>query len=851
MFKRLFTAFMVIAVAGFGIAGAGEPLRVAVSEALAPGGFELSIGEKREFEAASRKTGVPGARIGLRIRAFARTQKPAGGWTEAMKITVNGQLLERFTSNRQPRLVNRPDTFQLIQGPEMRYNGSQWYNRQLRVWNLCYGMAYTPEKPFNPNFKEDVTDFVFDIDDLVAPGKPIAVSVMNAAVQSKAGDRKLNMAVPVLELVVLSGGTITERQTVDAASAAPPAPPANVKTIRSVPLETKRFILQAGENRELTGPIIKNSIKVNRTERVGLRIRAFAESETYGGGWAMLMQLAVNDRLVERLNSDHQPRLVNRPDTKQLTGGPNVRYNGSSWYDRFMKSWDVCYGPDYISGKPFNVHFKEDVVDYLFDVDDLIAIDAPVRVKIINVADQSEGLRNLIKLKDARFPLVVLSVELVVFENPADRGAASKTIPGPTAAESDALRKRIREIPELSVEQYAAELAELRRAYRIFPKYERHTLRGEVIPGHLWIDYDSRNRNAESYIPLLDEAKNAGVGLIKVHSYWADINALGPFRPRNDGDAADFRKLIDLCHARGFKLLAYVSPGWVKLNKDYNDAWNFSDPLCKPVGGIQWGRVCTNSPEFRSFFYQGVQQLFNEFPVDGIYVDFGVHPRDERICQTSGHVHAFNSDPSIYASSDDVMNKLYALCRKNGKLMYLFAESIPNVENFCDVQYVGESTPSMAAHRERHGAFHGNIFFLPMNHAFTYYSPREVYASTMALGHFPIFSYARHMKQDEEKKWFFHFLPLWSAMSKPGTHIYRNVTPGAFASAIPADGMLTAYVNTDTYCVLANFGDKPANFTFAVSVEDMESGLKTATITVPERDLRIVRLAPAPDGRIP
>ena len=237
------------------------------------------------------------------------------------------------------------------------------------------------------------------------------------------------------------------------------------------PLIKKRLTLQAGESQSYKGGRLKTTDKKWGNKRVGLRIKAIALSQSFNGGWTMIMQLKINGRIVDRFNADNQPRLINRPDVKQLTGGPNKRYSGSAWYDKYMKSWDVGYGSNFMPREQFNPYFKEDITDYIFDVDDLVEADYPVEVEVINVANKADGLVKLMQQKNYKFPLAVAKLELVIFENPADRIAASKNIALPTAEESRAMRERVRKFEELSADEAKAYLSELDRARKLFCNY--------------------------------------------------------------------------------------------------------------------------------------------------------------------------------------------------------------------------------------------------------------------------------------------------------------------------------------------------------------------------------------------
>ena len=614
-----------------------------------------------------------------------------------------------------------------------------------------------------------------------------------------------------------------------------------IKIAETIPLAPQKQSIAEGESLEYSLPIVKKSDgSWKKGHRVGLRIHAFAQNTAYTG-WTMLMRLAVNDKLVERFDCNRLPRLINRPEIKKMDGGEHARYYGDPWYVSYAKSWDVCYGPDFVEPpERFLASFEEDVTDYLFDIDDLVAVDAPIKITVTNIANEIGGLQKLTAATGRRFPLVVKEISLQIFENPEDRAPASKRIPPPTKEQSAAATARLSPLPPFSVERERAVLNAMKFAEDNFRNCERIDKRGNVIPGHVWLSYDSNAKNSDSFIPQLDLAKEAGVGLIKVHAYWADIHGKSPFLLRDAETEKDFLHLIDLCHERGMKFIVYASPAWVKLNKAYDKRWEFSDPSMKMLKPQKWGLACTGSPEFRSFFFNGIDTLFKTYPVDGIYIDHGIYDEKERACQAEGHIHPFAKSDN-YASSDDLLTKLYALCKAHGKLLYLFAESKPGTENYCDVQYVGESTPSMQAHLDRHRSFKSNLFFLPMAH-FTYYSWREVYACTMPLGHFPLLSYPWKRVEGDDCLWFRHFLPLWTALSQPGTRIYRDIKESPVITSRFDKAIVTAFVNDAVYLVVANLNYKPQNIAFSKEMLNLENGSKAQTFTVPERDLLILRM---------
>ena len=163
--------------------------------------------------------------------------------------------------------------------------------------------------------------------------------------------------------------------------------------------------------------------------------------------------------------------------------------------------------------------------------------------------------------------------------------------------------------------------------------------------------------------------------------------------------------------------------------------------------------------------------------------------------------------------------------------MYVFAESVPNTQGYCDVHYVGESTPTMEAHRERHREFEGNIFFLQMM-AYTYYSQREVYGTTMSLGHFPLMTAYSQRDPEGEALWFRYFQDYGAKC-----HSRERMSTGAWKSPVEGvpekDIIVTAFVNSSCYIVISYFR-KLETRRSASDAENLETGTKAARY-VPSR----------------
>ena len=618
-----------------------------------------------------------------------------------------------------------------------------------------------------------------------------------------------------------------------------------VKILKTVPLAGEPVAVAPAAEQRWRAPVLKSLHAPSEGKRVGLHIRAFAQSATRADAWTMLMQIKIDDTLLERFNELKQPRLINRSDLKNVVAGPNRKYSGTSWYNRYYRSWDVVYGSEFRPGVKFSRIFQEDVTDYLFDIDDLVRVGEPFTVTVANIADRNERLMQELKQSRRTLPLKIVTAEVVIFENPADRAARAKVIPPPAEEAIQAFHKRIPRMNEATPEAIRAELLELSRGAALFAECGKHVQTTNFMPGHLWIGYDSSRGQAEKFIPILDQARRAGVTVVRVPETWADSAGAGAFQTGSEAAEKDFRRLIELCHQRKMKIIVHVSPGLVRRNRQYRTEWEYSAKATVPGEDGRRGQVCPGSPEWRSFFFAEVRNLFDRYEIDGICVEPGINGAEETRCTQSNHVHAFRETGNPVFSTLDMLTRLATLCRRRGKLCYILADGLPNLSSICDGQYVGKDTPLMRTYFNRHSGYAGGVWFLPMTRSFTYYSMREVYGSVMVAGHFPAFLYDE--QGDWKSEWQFYrcYLPLWAAMNRPGTHIYRQITATPLLKKIPSRLTLTAFVNSSTFLVVNNSGASSAECAFTRELTDLETGETAGTFRINERDFRIFLLPPA------
>ena len=570
-------------------------------------------------------------------------------------------------------------------------------------------------------------------------------------------------------------------------------------------------------------------------------MNAYIKSKIDNNGWTILLNVDVNGSLLRQYTANNMLRLLNKTNDIRTLNYKTSKYAGEPWFIGHADGWNVIYATGFpTDGQPM-VCFDFDATEYIFDIDDLVQVDSPLKITITNIADKRPDLMKLHTTDNWDFILVVKDVELIKFRNPEDRVPDSIELPPPTKEQQEAFKSRIREFEPYSLEFCTTELQNFQFAEANFADCKRHRIfDGNYEPGHIWLAYAAFNHNAAKFAPVLDEAAAAGVKIVKVHAYWADMYGVSVFRP-NPQDEEDFKLLIRMCHDRGMKLMVYTSPGWTMITDEYDTAWEFSDVKVSAQKRRQWGNVCHGSPEWRSYFFSNVQKLFDTYDVDGIYVDYGLGSGREETCTKPDHIHPFAKSEEKRAFAIDMLTQLYAICQKNGKKLYLFAESVPGMEKCCDWQCVGESTQTMEAHRLRNVPIEGNLFFLIMTHYYTYYSIREIYASTMPYGHFPILNVDRKTTPGEVP-FYYYFFPVWKAMTMPGTHLYREINQTPLLENIPNDCVVSAFVNTDTYVVISNFGKKAAEINFTRPLENLETGEIVGSAEIPINDLGIFRL---------
>ena len=133
----------------------------------------------------------------------------------------------------------------------------------------------------------------------------------------------------------------------------------------------------------------------------------------------------------------------------------------------------------------------------------------------------------------------------------------------------------------------------------------------------------------------LDDIAAGGAKTVVIHDSWTKY--FGQMVP---ADSARFRKLIDVCHKRGMRLLVYIGYGLARTApelKGKHDEWSVVpiipwDPGYKPEMRA-FDATCPRSG-WADWLVAGCDKLFTDFDLDGLYFD---GTSEAWVCQNQAH----------------------------------------------------------------------------------------------------------------------------------------------------------------------------------------------------------------------
>ena len=139
--------------------------------------------------------------------------------------------------------------------------------------------------------------------------------------------------------------------------------------------------------------------------------------------------------------------------------------------------------------------------------------------------------------------------------------------------------------------------------------------------------------SAENYFAMLKKAKvqmamiylQSHLGLCNWQSKTAKTHAYFDKHPQ------EIRRIIDMCRADGIKVMGYYSLNFNRVAYDAHKEWSMlgADGLsdAERWSNDRKGLCCPNNLEYREFVYRQIDEMLDEYEVDGLFFDMLYWPQ--------------------------------------------------------------------------------------------------------------------------------------------------------------------------------------------------------------------------------
>ncbi len=402
----------------------------------------------------------------------------------------------------------------------------------------------------------------------------------------------------------------------------------------------------------------------------------------------------------------------------------------------------------------------------------------------------------------------------------------------------------------------------------------------------------------------LDRLQGHGIKLLQVFDDWNDSLRLFGGTKYTALNPDGFRRFIDMAHRRDIKVLAYISTGFLQwTDPDFRQEWSPVGSRCS-LGFWDMARCAPASPGWRAYLLPRVMRILDDYGVDGLYNDAGyfTNAAKSKFPESSplkvpaeDEVACFEETPQYDGALTDLLALIYAEVKRRGGIFKLHVDGAlePQTggQKVYDYLWVGEGvnnadglreavknhTPYVVPCIDMSFAKVGNedeqylhaIPYLqfPLLHAgrpFTgergmipgvqYVSDndfwmqrcREVWKHYQAHPDGPhVYSGwdavpPRAETRPTHARWLKRYLPL----VEEGTWAWLEIGESSlFASPLPEQVVASAFVNRESYLVLANYGQTPAELDTAANYvsTDLPSAAPHKRWNLPPRSLQILR----------
>jgi len=295
-------------------------------------------------------------------------------------------------------------------------------------------------------------------------------------------------------------------------------------------------------------------------------------------------------------------------------------------------------------------------------------------------------------------------------------GAAGTLASGGSAAAGDEQPSRQHEEAPPAIWSYAAEdhrrrLESIRTCERAIRGCLRKHLITQYLPAHAAYnmgEYPSRTRwEPNDYDEQeLDRLRAHGIQILQVFDEWNDSLRLFGGDKYTPVNPAGFRRFIDMVHARGMKILPYVSSGFLqRTDPDFRPEWSREGDFLT-LGYWNMARCSPASAGWRAFFLRKALAVLDEYGADGLYDDGGylANKHHGRSAATPDEVDAFEETPEYDGALCDLLALLYSEVKRRGGIFKLHVngaeQPMTRGMRVYDYLWVGEGVGSLDAMRE-------------------------------------------------------------------------------------------------------------------------------------------------------
>lgn len=204
----------------------------------------------------------------------------------------------------------------------------------------------------------------------------------------------------------------------------------------------------------------------------------------------------------------------------------------------------------------------------------------------------------------------------------------------------------------------------------------------------------------------LDRLRAGGIRLIQVMEEWNDLLRLFGGDKFTATNPTGLRRFTKMVHDRGMKIILYASTGYMQEgDPDLKHDW----VRCYPgtvVQGAHWRllRCSPASPGWRAYLLPRTLGILEDFEIDGLYNDWGYRPLYDNPCPpTSDEILAFRETAEHDAALEDLLSLIYSEVKRRGGIykMHSDRDNRPKtIRQLYDYLWVGEGVEHIDKVRE-------------------------------------------------------------------------------------------------------------------------------------------------------